>query len=43
MPLLAITLFGTSISGRELAIVAAVVAIVVVLVAVAVVRRRRQG
>ena len=42
MPLLAVTVFGASISGRELAI-AAVAIVVVVLVAALIVRRGRRG
>ncbi len=40
MPLLAITLFGTTVSGRELAI-AAVVVVVIIIAALAAQRRRR--
>ncbi len=42
MPLLAITLFGTTVSGRELAIAAAVV-VVVVIIAIVAARRMRRG
>lgn len=42
MPLLAVTVFGASFSGRELAVAAAAV-VVVVLVAALIVRRRRRG